>query len=773
MSFRQQDSQLNSLTRFARALRLATYDKQKELEHDSTVRLYCDADVAVNMILGFRQFLNGRSNDRQLLVRALLSSGYLGTAHLLRPHALELNEFFRRRAAFMHVRRKGSYRREVEEFLEAQGAYEDFDCLRSAIENVREDQRLGVFLETLKRVGSSSFIAIELANGPWQGRLVRFARERILNFEEMGPQMRDILHADRAETMRLAHLIAEQRSLGVHGRAKPRLVDVRDAAAVVSLARILRGDYAESQPLVRFYTETEALKKCWKTHRFVRQLLSSPENSSKDLSDERFFCARDADYFILRTLFPSLCFPAVRRTSKAESASYEELLLVSEELEAVVQTLDQPKGLTPERRAELLELTISGRSLRSHLDDFQSLSFLSAVWLQYEPTVAMGEFVDGLVEIWSYAKDRADDAIKQRVLEQYEEVMRKLEDSVQEIRAWQVTFLEVQKHAQDLEKRLGGLTAPDPMRDLGMVRWGVNLTSEQKDRFETVVRGLSSGEEEWWHTCAELTTALEGTVEDPGDCFDLCMVLWSLSWFGAIHKLVERFEKDVSDGEYPLELQLLATAAELMTRNLSDDSADEMISSVKARVFQMKESNRVRYLVGLGFLMYQAWFADFDGIRPLDGYRNRSERIWVERAKECFDLGAQSAASLPERSLLWSFAINQSAFVGVLTGVRHEETREFLRALASLEPHGTIWNYRFADTLGYFHFLNARRLWLKNKGARASESQTRKRVQFELKASLDYFLGDTELSYGDREIGKHKAELMMFASEIGFSLSEK
>src|SRR5215203_1328966 len=107
-----------SILRFCRALRSATFDKR--LEKSNRVVYYYDADVVIRMINGFRQFKEDRrpvSDPRVLLVRALLSSGYLGEVQLLRPHALELDEALRSKGAFGGVSVRGDFRSEVESFF--------------------------------------------------------------------------------------------------------------------------------------------------------------------------------------------------------------------------------------------------------------------------------------------------------------------------------------------------------------------------------------------------------------------------------------------------------------------------------------------------------------------------------------------------------------------------------------------------------------------------------------------------------------------------------
>src|SRR4051812_26088450 len=109
------------LDRFTKALAQAVYDKTLEQSHE--IRFFYDADVIVWLVLGFREFEFYRRvpSPQLLLMRALLSAGYLGTASLLRPHALELDSLIRRQPFLSSIRAEDGYKKRVRDFLRREG----------------------------------------------------------------------------------------------------------------------------------------------------------------------------------------------------------------------------------------------------------------------------------------------------------------------------------------------------------------------------------------------------------------------------------------------------------------------------------------------------------------------------------------------------------------------------------------------------------------------------------------------------------------------------
>ena len=82
---------LESIQRFARALRDAVHDKKLEAS-TSLVFLY-DADVVIKTIQGltFDGAAMVAPGDHRAAVHALLSAGFLGPVRMLRPHLLEFD----------------------------------------------------------------------------------------------------------------------------------------------------------------------------------------------------------------------------------------------------------------------------------------------------------------------------------------------------------------------------------------------------------------------------------------------------------------------------------------------------------------------------------------------------------------------------------------------------------------------------------------------------------------------------------------------------------
>lgn len=772
-----------TVARFSAALRLALHDKKLE-QHDKIV-FYFDADVVVRMILGFQQFRYESGSrivldQRALLLRALLSFGYLGSVHLLRPHALELDEALRGKPAFNTELGRDEYRRELTSFLEQWHAQELFSHLKSLIENSPEREAVGLFLEHLQRVGPESFIPIELANGSWQQRLARFGRKRLINFDSAGGDVRMILRDPLLIEFREAISTARRR------RTKKylSLSILRDAMALLVLHRLIADkQQGKDVPYVRFYTETDALKEAWISNDRLRALLSysNPHNTedleylrallsystphiSGDLTylGEESFVGRTADYFILRASFEALSFQDLKVRKLGDGATVR-----LEALEAVSRELDK----LPHNGADaefLVSHRVGDQPLKFYVDQFKSLSFIRSIWVRYDPPDQLEEFVKGIKEVWAFAQEgETAEAIRQRIREEIVGVQRELHDKVKSLRSYYEILRSIQGSSNRiLRGKVELYNVPDPMRDLGLIRWGLILSLKGEERFRNLMVPLIAKEEdEWWHGCHDFAAAIRDVGVDPEECTIVCAILWVLNEFAIIEDVVDGFEAAAKS--VPCGLILMRAAAQLRGRALDVPTKATILESLIERLKALSKENRPKYLLGVGYLLFHAWNAEVRGRMPSE--QDTTIRGWVELS---FELGEEGARLLKPSTLAWAFAINHCAYVGSVAGLDPTKTHRYLEQLGRIELDKSLWNYRFVDTLAYSYYLIAQREVDRVRHSLDPGEVENVRVKaFDILSKAYALYERARLYFGDDEIPSHLNDLNHLAAEIQFPIS--
>lgn len=722
--------QADTARRFAGALRAAVRDK--ELEKDHVIRFYYDADVILRMVNGFQQFKydgNPNVNPRNLMVRSLLSLGYAGPLYVLRPHVLEVHDA-------LHLRPIGTdFKDQLLQFLEDAGIASLFMSLRQTILSTRpENDRLKRFLRDLTDAGPASFAQIELADGSWQQRLSRLTRHDLVHFDDGTRVMRDVLRDPVVWEIR--DLIGNERKRRGQEEASFALSVLRDATALALLHReILRGEAGEKVPVVRFYSETAVLHETWRESGSRLRSLLTYQHGERGTD----FIGRDADYFIVRMLLNGVRFQSKRKNG--DDPSFATLKGLSEELCEL--TLEDENGLE-----NFLENQVNEVPLKAYIDEFESLSFIQRFLRTYDPPDILKEAIKGFPEVWDFAlkpETRTRFALDaHKILEQLAGTVRGLREAFSDVR-------KILAASSVLRQTKRPHHRPDPIKDLGLVRWGIALGGDDLERFNSLYDALvSDDQEEWWRGCADLADMIGGEEADAERMGIGCCVLWAINMFDLIVESLERSRLT------EVGLKLLCLAAKVRgSRTMNRTEKKRLLEAAEEIVAEQPAGVQARYLIGLGYLYFHVWFSETHGDPAF--LPDQTLRDWSRRA---FDLGAEAVASLPIESLPWAFAVNHCVYIADVTHLQASEAATFRDLLARLEMKQDLWNYRFADTMGFHHLQVAKEVLaeLERQPSAGSPAQV-ELVRTNVERAEQYYAAITA-EYGDYEINTHRSWLM-------------
>jgi hypothetical protein len=746
MTSRNLELRVETVRRFAYALRGAVVDKRLEEEHD--LRFYFDADVTLRIVNGASQFDEDRNPDRDprhLMVRALLACGYAGVLYILRPHAVEIYDALRSRPSPGGLSVDGD---SFKDFLTREGVIGFFRDLSDRISAAASEQeKLEVFFKEIGGAPPAVFPMVEMAHGNWEQRLSRFARRGIIRFDdqmEISHLLRDPVVWDIRE------LIGRERRPRRDG-TQLSFSTLRDATALGMLhGQVERLDAGEPVPVVRFYTETDVLREAWRTRdSSLRAMLTYRRRLCEE--SEFDFIVRDTDYFILRSLFHALRFRSLRSPQRGRpqrDAMFGTLASLSEELFALVveggSRLDEFLATRRFRGSRKIPL-------EKYIAQFESLNFIRTFLQRYEPSEQLRGAVAGLPEVWDFA---GRSATREKFVGESGLMLKQLSSVTQSYRA-ALTYLQriLVASEQWMRTKIRPYQLPDPIRDLGLIRWGIELSARDLDNFDSLIREIVSGEEdEWWRGCAHLAESMSNPdFVNVANFATGCGVLWALNMFDLILETLDR-----GGATMPVSLKLLRAAAELHGSKKPDvERKAALLAEAEAMVDEAIE--RQKYLIGLGYLYFHAFKSEGDKFRMTadTGALNVNVNGWRRRA---FEVGQEAVGLLAGTGgLRWAFAVNHCVYVADAVGLRDPAVADYLQTLADIEfAHKEFWNYRFADTIGFHHLILA-------------DEALRSTLDAHFKQVAPYILREIESAeryfdkigavFGDTEIDSHRESL--------------
>jgi len=741
------------VTRFGRALALALFDYELERQ-GRRIRFYFDADVIFKMIMGLEAELSTPTErDADLLLRALLSCGFLGPVYMLKPHAFELGEKLRRQGMFSRKRDQDEFLARASNFLATRGILDVMSRLHAAISGngdsppLDDSVRVERFLDILRVSPGRIFGHIEQTYGTWWERLHRYQQNGLLRLDRLGQDI-DSLLVKHEPQLRSINAILRRR------RPEYTINVFQDAIALTILHDwITAAEGDNSDEVVRFYTETLALREDIRSDRTLRDLLSyrMPVEPSDDMLADAQLALRDSRYFIMRAWVSQLA------ASDATEGRHtiKDLQALSSDIGKI---LELPEGHL-EQAIERIEL--DGKTLNVLIDAFEKLAVTDYVWTSggIPEDLKSLQFLRRWTRVFEFAERNTTDRI---VFERIEDVLGQLSRSVSRVGRWKTDFARVLWLSERTRSRAKGRIR-DAMRDLGLVRWGYRLDQTEADRLAATLEALLQ-EEDIAVEAARVALLLDESRRNELSCGFMCAILWAIGGLADIVTLVQQCRALSEKQRLGASLEVIGAAAEIRVGGLIDyDQRRTIVERVWNLQSALSARERVEILLGVAYVLYQAWkqewIASDLGVHEIRDMGADAQQC----AQRSFALGEEAYRVLPRNGLASAFAVNHCAYVGVVADLEPTKTDRYLQTLIRLEPFPSLWNARFSDTVGTYYLTAAERAWYG-----ASEEQRR---SLDLSRSLrkaEQYLAKAEAAdIGDTDVQEHLNRLEMIQNSYG------
>jgi hypothetical protein len=672
----------------ARNLQLATIDahiERLQAEAGQPTLFYYDTDVVLPMVMGFELLTSARDKNAEL-VRALLACFLLGPMHMLRPHAFELRN--RLTTAKNAAGNLGPLKQRAHQHLVARGLDPAMEALREIVTGPPIEGGLTKaerFIREFRAHSSATFIAIEQISGHWTQRLKRHYG-KTLHLDQLGPEMQDLVN-DHGDAMRRIFLLLDKH------RPDHKRENLQDAAALAILSQKVQ-DWTPNRavPVVRFYSESPALWRTWQNEPELRALLTYPVDVGADglgkpeRSTDSVF--RDASYFLTRARF-----------QLAPGQHHERLANV----ESLLQDIEATERVEPDDFQQAIErIRWEGKSIGEIIQEFEDFSLMRGIWRS--PPTGFAESLDEWTDVFAFAKGReTGEALDQKIHFIWDD----LEGRLTQIVRWNDDRANLLRAARDVRRTILG-TIEDPMRDLGLVRWGYDLNNAEKQVVRSVVDNIKQCTDAGLDfECAELANRMEAARGTVRDCLVVTAVLWVMRMWTEIDRLVDECASTTGT-PVPASLRLIQAAARIRSVQLNPEEKEVLIERVWSLRDTIPAPQRGGYHLGLGYVLYHAWKQELRGAWIFDRSVHEMPpyaRVW---ATKCFEAG-QAAVSLLAGAdeLAWAYAVNHCGYVGLMTGGEPDKTQLYLLELSELQGRPAIWNARFDDTLGTAYLLRA------------------------------------------------------------------
>ncbi len=735
------------LTGFARALAHAIYDKG--IEKERTIYHYFDSDVVFRMVFGFEAD-RAALDPHDELIEALLSAGYLGYVHLIRPHAVELNELIRR-----HERDSmavaGDYDKRVTQYLKTRFLRSNIDRLYESLQ-APEDKKTAEFLTVLREVGAESFVAVELAADPWERRIRRLSG-KVLRLHAPGDEMPSLL--SDPETWRLYKLIGKERQRDVP------VNNLSDAAALVSLGRLVAASSTSSRsPAVRFHTTSHAVLSL--EDPAIHDALSykvAPEWKMARQWDAGYIF-RSTDYYLIRASFEALRFPdEEKKDALPPPISLADLDRVLEELTTAV-TSASDKDTERELLKRVEAISVGQRTLIQVLLDIEHASFLDRLFsTDYRVPRSMRDVIEGTSAVLDFLKtgvprQRLREGIARDALQLHETLRGDVPNLRQKVEFVDEVAEKVQQ-LFDTARRDNDFDIQKPLRDLGLVRWGGTITDADLRTTTTLVKQLfSEGDQNT--AFAYLTAAIEERL-DESRALSVCGVLWMLSLFERVIDVVNRTEDVV--GILPLSLNIIRTAARVRTgHSFSHFEKKNHIDGLENLIREAGDPPRL--YIGLAYATYYISRSNGEHLIAWSGQRIKGAVTELPWAARSFQFAEKAVLLAGRDSLARAFAVNHCAYVGMQMNIFGDRTKKYLEDLEGFRDNEEVWHYRFADTLAVKRYRAAYQRWEELLAAPTEAAVLRPKICSFLIIALRILEG-AHPYFGDPEIPQHVDEIKL------------
>jgi len=399
---------------------------------------------------------------------------------------------------------------------------------------------------------------------------------------------------------------------------------------------------------------------------------------------------------------------------------------------------------------------------------FSRLALLDSCIDKYTvPTIAASFLPDDTERLFRFGRQSRARA---GVARSMEDMRKHLQENAERLRSWQENVQAIERAAErrraDLRRNVG-IGNPEPLRDLGLIRWGVALSKESADRLRVHIQGLLGlTTESPAYECATLAAALADGDDTDDDLLVVCSVLWFLEEW---ELLVEFMEAEGERHALPTELEVMRAAATIRSNpQMSVKQKQDDIDDLKEFLEPREEK---RYLLGLGYVLFHAWASE----QRISAHSRKLSReahgivdSWVTDSFLC---GQKAMAVFDHGSLPWAFAVNHCSYVGTCANVFRDQTDECVRELIALSSVKSLWHFRFADTHAWQIYKRADRLWdeaVKSKDRSQLPSKRRQVCELLTRARDEYgLLFETLSVFGDSEPEGHLREVGLLQDLIG------
>lgn len=747
--------------KFARALSLAIYDKLLEIT-GNPVYFFYDADVIIKLVLGFEnEYVELPAGPRQVafrahepgprIVRALMSSGYLKEFYLARPHAFELYEEIRQRPQYLTQNARKAFLDRAMHYIDMVGIRDDMDSLLSVIarhENAG-DGRAKDFIQLVQEKSARAFAYMEQVNGTWDARLRRYYDSKLLRLDLLGPEMKDLFLDAKSSLDDISDAIEKRRPL-------MPLNAFQDAAALAILHQfVIAHEKGQAKFLVRFYTETadvrDALEQDFELAKYLTYRKVEAVDSLFTPPASAYHVYRDTSYFMMRALIEELS-PLAKIEDPQELQGWMALAM---------ETKDLVADGYPEIEQRLLQGSPKHRLFSDLLNIHENVSVLRPL-MERLPVPEILTEVNSLHEwskIYRFAKENRT---KEVLNEEISDIQTEMKSHVAKTSVWAKDFKMIMAAAADHLDNL--ISLDDPMKDLGLVRWGYRMAPEEQQRLKDTISGLySSDDSERRRLVGILSTYMGEAREDISLCRTAAAILWALGMFSEVVDLIESCRAANPGVKFPPTLLVIDAAARIRSGNIvTPEGRSAITTEVDELLNQTDPEQRKAMLLGVGYVFYQAWRAETIRFSPSARLPDLQSAAAKHYAQRSFEIAEEASGALDPNTLEWAYAINHCSYVPIITGVSPEKVEEYFPILLGLKHVPALWNARFDDTVGAYYLCRAERIWWSSR----NDEKISMDLSDDLANASEYLRAAKRKDPGDIDVQEHLGRLDILSSQI-------
>ncbi|HET7541873.1 MAG TPA: hypothetical protein VFK05_18485 [Polyangiaceae bacterium] len=692
------------------ALSDAIGDVLAERDVGFSPRLFVDAAVAIRLILGFRDHAHW-SEDAEFAT-TLLALGRMGELAVLPPHSLEV------------ANKIQSYLRGAEEDI---AALSTFLHEHGAAELAAELDAMSIERATrfVRERGRQAFVALERGSGTTAERFRR---------------MPLCFVADDGGLKAIASGEVTTNVFSTLNQIRPGAVDQNrtDAMCWAWLSWIASRTFNRRARSVIFFTTDQ---------HFRRAMCESPIATLR---------SADEFYILSRATLPGLGIRELSTAPDSNGGDIQDVKSVHAVLSAWVKDNLPVSSLSGVH-------TPWGNNLVDVIYGLHELYFVQGRWQrwtdipkavvkvlpQLEREPRHGEFRNEVAKELANAIDRK---------------RRDLERSVQSVKKLVQLIARMRDQVNDRRTKVTGDMYIDPMKDLGLVRWGVLLEEERQDEVTRNIQALIGTDRILAEEALTRIAAMVGSADRPNECLEVAAYLWFLAMFDDLLLVLERqLGRRVPSDDDVLLLSLrtmrLAARQHVPPPPEDVDSVLAEISDLRDQLDEVvkgRESAGAGYL-GLGYAAYMAW----RHVTEMNTNIYGTDISLSNLAAMAYSCGLKAATSIPMGTLAWAFAVNHCAYVGTRIGRSADDVEHWIAQLERIQgqyPH--LWHYRFVDTLAYWYFAKGKALWEaagKPSGANAQNHADYRRWCFQMSRARELWQSMNR-DLGEGEIRQHRLE---------------